>query len=414
MNQPLSEYAASNEIRNVLIYVSDALRYDRLPAQIRDLGVTAKAIAPSTYTASSLPSIFTGKYPATHRIWRFQDQLPERPPLLAGEDFHTGFDAGTVWIELESADKPPLRIHRVEEESTLEDLEEPFVHVIHDVGPHAPYGFENGVFESTKDFFEQYKGDRRRLIELYEEDCVNSAKRFLPVFERIREEGLLDDTLVIYTSDHGQALGEVANGGVFGHGYPMVPETVEVPIVFIGAGLPEGKQYDPLLSSTDIAPTALRAQDRAIPEDVEGKEVWTDVPNPTRKLRSDVWQHKNVTYQNRDFTLNAYAATSVWDDSGGRVFHRKSTPERFAYVMYSRFFRGSAPAWRANWTMRKQLRILDMALSPSFTYGAPKFSSREAKQLLPGEFVERRYSRSDGATEFSEEQREQLKNLGYI
>lgn len=106
---------------------------------------------------------------------------------------------------------------------------------------------------------------------------------------------LLEDTLVVFTSDHGQCFGEAHVGGRFGHGYPMVPEAVEIPITFVGAGLPTGETFGRLLSNVDIVPTLLSAQGRSVPRDVEGEDVWTGVPEPTRKVRSDVWAHKNVS-----------------------------------------------------------------------------------------------------------------------
>lgn len=413
MDRALSKYAESDQVDNIIIYVSDALRYDRLPTKIRELGVTAKTVAASTFTASSLPSIMTGQYPATHRIWRFQDQLPERPALLTENGVTVGFNAETVWIELDSSDKPPLRIHRLEEESTLDDLDEPFTYVVHDVGPHAPYGFENGVFESTKHFFRENR-DYRELVDLYERDCVNSADRFMPILDEIVDEDALDNTLLIYTSDHGQALGEVTNGGVFGHGHPMAPETVYVPTVFIGAGLPEDEQYDHLLSGTDIAPTALRAQNRPAQEAIDGTEVWTSTPEEGRRLRSDIWQHLYLGTNDLTYPLTVYAATSAWDRNSGIVFHSKSRLERTGCLVYDNLFRDSAPAWRSNWSFRNQIHLLELCLSNTLTYGAPTFSIADAKDQIPEKFTERYASDREEVDEFSKEQHDQLRALGYI
>lgn len=410
--QPLSELATAESVDNVLVFVSDALRFDFLPETVRELGVTAKAVAPSTFTASALPSLLTGQYPATHKVWMFDDQLRERPELLREDGVDVGFDAEGVWTQLESKEKPPLKIHHVETESKLEDLESPFVHVVHDIGPHAPYGFENDVFESTKEFFRTHEKNRPGLVELYRRDCRNSAGRFLDVYEALDERGVLEDTLVIFTSDHGQSLGEWTNGGRFGHGHPMCPENVEIPIVFMGAGLPEGKTHPSLLSGTDIVPTVLSAQRGTTPDDVDGIDAWRGVPDAKRKVRSDVWQHLEVAAKGYSKDVSVYAATSAWDDTGGYVFHRDSSVERLGATLYDNLFRGYGPAWRHNATAGKALNFVNIMLANTLTYGTPEFSESEARAAVPDDFEEARHEFTDSS--LSDDQQSQLRDLGYL
>ena len=412
MSEPLSAWTDANSVENVVIFVSDALRLDYLPREVRELGVTAGAIAPSTFTASALPSLMTGQCPATHKVWMFDDRLAERPPLLTPDGVDVGFDAEGVWTKLESADKPPLQIHHLDAERKLRDADPPFVHVIHDVGPHAPYGFENGVFDSTKAFFRDYENRRPRLVDLYREDCHNSAGRFLDVYDQLRERDLLEDTLVVFTSDHGQCLGERRNGGRFGHGHPMCPETVEIPIVFIGAGLPRGRTYPSVLSGTDVAPTALSAQRGAAPADVDGADVWQGGSPPGRKHRSDVWQHLELSAKGRSAEVTIYGATGVWNDSGGIVFHRRSRLQRLGAVAYDNLFRGYSPAWLHNSSPETAANLVRLSLARKLTFGAPDFTVTEARRLVPDEFREGSHEFTDQT--LSEEQESQLRDLGYL
>lgn len=116
----LSSLTTATTVENIVIYVSDALRYDSLPRKIQKLGVTAKAVAPSTFTANALPSITSGQYPATHKVWRFQeDQLAAEPAIFDPDDYDIGFNAETVWLMDESAKKPPLRWNHQTEERTI-------------------------------------------------------------------------------------------------------------------------------------------------------------------------------------------------------------------------------------------------------------------------------------------------------
>jgi hypothetical protein len=294
VNEPIQSLASTEKVENVFLFISDAMRYDYLPDELRNLGVTARAIAPSTFTASALPSLCTGKYPSTHRVWTFDDVLAERPPLFESSSHDFGFNAESVWIDLPPDQKPPLRIHRLSEERTLSDLSNPYVYVHHDVGPHAPYGVMNDVYESTEAFFAENDCSRENIASLYKDDCANSAERFLHLYDQMKERGELEETLIVFTSDHGEALGERRAGGRFGHGHPMVPETVDVPIVFAGAGLPGDRQHGRLLSGVDIAPTFLSALGLESSAAVDGVDLWQTVPEAGRRVHSEVWQHLDI------------------------------------------------------------------------------------------------------------------------
>jgi hypothetical protein len=126
----LCEYTDA-DITNVLVYISDSLRYGYLPDVIRELGVCGRAIATSTFTASGYSSILTGTYPSTHRVWNFQQTLAERPALLSRSG-RSGIDATHVWSNVnDPAKKPPLRICGESEETTLSEMESPFTLVVH-------------------------------------------------------------------------------------------------------------------------------------------------------------------------------------------------------------------------------------------------------------------------------------------
>ncbi|MFB6165670.1 MAG: sulfatase-like hydrolase/transferase [Haloarculaceae archaeon] len=412
MTHTLSELSGADTVENVLVFVSDAHRYDFLPERVSRLGVTARAIAPSTFTASALPSLLTGRYPASHRAWSFDDRLPARPALLSPDDRDVGFDAQTVWIDLASAAKPPLQIHHVEAESTLDEREPPFVQVVHDVGPHAPYGFENDAFESVEAFFQTHEKRRDALVDLYREDCRNSADRFLQRYRRLEERGLLEDTLVVFTADHGQCLGERENGGRFGHGHPLCPETVEIPVVFAGAGLPTGETYRDLAAGVDVAPTALSALGEPVPGDVDGADLWADGVPADRRPRSDVWQFIELAVGGRTLRLDVYGATSAWDETGGYVFRRGLRPLQTGAIAYDNLFRGYGPAWRANATLGSAIELARMAVSGSRSYGSPAFSEQAAREAVPDAFDADGDEETD--VDLTTDQEAQLRDLGYL
>ncbi len=65
----------------------------------------------------------------------------------------------------------------------------------------------------------------------------------------------LDNTLVIFNSDHGDAVG--SNGGVANKGDLMVEATMQIPLLIAGSGIAAGKTCDRLVSNLDLAPTLL-------------------------------------------------------------------------------------------------------------------------------------------------------------
>ena len=88
------------------------------------------------------------------------------------------------------------------------------------------------------------------------------------ILSALEESGFANDTLVIYTSDHGESLG---NRGLWGKSV-MYEESSAVPLIATGPGLPAGKRCSTAVSLVDIYPTVvesvcgkLNAPERALP-----------------------------------------------------------------------------------------------------------------------------------------------------
>jgi len=393
----LSTLADREEVDNVLIYVADSLRYDALPTSVSERGVTVRTAAASTYTASSIPSMASGRYPAAHRVWNFDDVLPETPELLAGAT--AGTDLRNVWDHVESpAEKPPNRILRVTEARTLNDVAEPFVLFVHDKGAHAPYDYTNVPWETSREFFEHYAGRTEDLRGLYRRGAATTADRFLGMVDELRDRGLYQNTLVVFTSDHGELLSEPSRGGLYAHGSPVCPELVYVPTVFMGAGLPEGETYGGLASGVDLAPTALAAQGRPIPGTVDGSDLWSEEPADDRVVRSEFWARGGRI---------SYSASSAWTRAGGLVHHHGTAPERLAFAVHRKLVKGSqAPANRSRsprqfWNLCRTFGERDV------TYGTPDVDRCRS------ELVEE-FHPNDATSEVDSVTTEQLEALGYV
>ena len=88
------------------------------------------------------------------------------------------------------------------------------------------------------------------------------------ILAALEESGFAEDTLVIYTSDHGESLG---NRGLWGKSV-MYEESSGVPLVMAGPGVAAGQRCVTPVSLVDIYPTvvesacgALDARERALP-----------------------------------------------------------------------------------------------------------------------------------------------------
>lgn len=86
----------------------------------------------------------------------------------------------------------------------------------------------------------------------------------------LKEWGILENTLVILTADHGESLTE--HGIYFDH-HGLYQVTLHVPLIFKYAGLPRGKVVTGFVQHPDIAPTILDILEIESGEDFDGKSM---------------------------------------------------------------------------------------------------------------------------------------------
>ena len=79
----------------------------------------------------------------------------------------------------------------------------------------------------------------------------------LRVVMHLASAGQLDNTLVVYCADHGDAV--ASNGGMLNKGGLMVEETLRIPLIFAGPGVQKNISSDTLVMNADISPTLTSA-----------------------------------------------------------------------------------------------------------------------------------------------------------
>lgn len=121
------------------------------------------------------------------------------------------------------------------------------------------------------------------------------------VIARLEKEGILDQTLVIFTTDHGISH---ARGKQF-----LYDEGTHVPFVVRGPGVPRGKVRDDLIELIDLAPISLAAAGIPPPAGMQAKNVFAK------------------DYTPRDFV---FAARDRCDETVERL--RSVRSDRFLYI----------------------------------------------------------------------------------
>lgn len=85
------------------------------------------------------------------------------------------------------------------------------------------------------------------------------------VMKRLREEGLLENTLVVFFTDHGISH---ARGKQF-----LYDEGTHIPLVISGPGIPKGNVRKDLIEHIDIAAFSLAAAGIPIPKAMQGQDI---------------------------------------------------------------------------------------------------------------------------------------------
>ena len=99
------------------------------------------------------------------------------------------------------------------------------------------------------------------------------------VVEALDRLGLADDTLVVYTADHGDAI--ASHGGVFDKDSLMVEETERIPLAVRWPGrVPPGVVTDRLVTHMDLVPTVLEAAGADVPSPMDGRSLLRLVQRP--------------------------------------------------------------------------------------------------------------------------------------
>ena len=105
------------------------------------------------------------------------------------------------------------------------------------------------------------------------------------VLSTLEATGHLDNTIVIYTADHGLAVGQ---HGLLGK-QNLYNHSIHVPSIFAGPGIPEGETVEALTYLYDVFPTVCDLTDVACPDTTEGCNLVPLMDGHVERVRATVF-----------------------------------------------------------------------------------------------------------------------------
>jgi choline-sulfatase len=125
--------------------------------------------------------------------------------------------------------------------------------------------------------------EKRGYLNFYGNLMRSSDNYLVEVLDKLESQGMLDDTLIIRTSDHGE-MG-LAHGGLRQKNFNFYEETMNVPLIYSNPKMfPRPVTSDALVSHVDLLPTlaSLAGAPRSARTDWQGVDYSDVVLNPSR------------------------------------------------------------------------------------------------------------------------------------
>jgi len=291
---------------NVVIVISDALRRDHLgcygyprnttpylDSLSKRATVYKNAFAQAPSTKPSIASLFTSRYPSQHRAIYNRDALDpgyltlaeilkdheyrtagfiENPKISKRFMYDQGFD---IWELDDRRHKPtPEAMEEFDQKifNWLEgNAEAPVFLYIHYIDPHIPYdppeGFRDvfdpdyngnvvGTFVGVRALMRNRDpSDLAHVIALYDEEIRYIDSRMKKLTDKLKQLKLWKDTLLIFTSDHGEGFFD--HHSLFTHSNSVYAEEINIPLIVYYPRLFPPQRDERYVQHIDIFPTLM-------------------------------------------------------------------------------------------------------------------------------------------------------------
>jgi len=320
---------------NVIIITADAMRADMIGPNgntevetpnlnaLAQEGVTfTRAYCNITTTTPSHATLFSSLYPHDHKAFsntaKVSDAIVMLPEILKAKGWHTAGIVNFSWLNLDISNVPQgidefhscKRILKADKTNrwVLDFLDsrkgksKPFYLWVHYIDNHTPYyapekitrkyypedkdprAGKSGTLQEAWPLFPEHNRDnqyfKKWLRGITDAEYIVATnkgsvtwvdERVGDMIARLKKNGLWERTLFVFTSDHGESLGE--HGLWFLHGGLFEP-TARVPLIVRLPGGPAGKKVDSLVSLVDVMPTILTRLGLPLSKQLRGKDIW--------------------------------------------------------------------------------------------------------------------------------------------
>jgi arylsulfatase len=175
-------------------------------------------------------------------------------------DPHHPFDPPEEYLRhyLDQLDKIPLPNYM---EGELEDKP-----VYQKTDHRGAYGMRAGM-----PYDEMTERDHRLVKAAYWAMCELIDAQLGRLIETLEQTGQMEDTLIIFTSDHGEMLGD---HGIYLKGPYFYEPAIRVPLIFSWPGKVRAQRLDALVELTDLPQTLLDAAGLSHHPGMQGKSLW--------------------------------------------------------------------------------------------------------------------------------------------
>jgi len=280
------------------------------------------AFSPTAWTLPGHASMFSGLTPQRHGATRSETAIRSDVPLLAEILRDLGYETAAVvnapFMQAKFGfDRgfgaftyiPKLEVDR-HQQTVLDTLPgddgRPFFLFLHYMSVHDPYAPEDPYNRFVGTYEQPIGVDGQRLLKLWRamdrlEASLNVDEvRFLDdlytggvlsvdarigeLMESLEQLDLVENTVILLTSDHGE---EFMEHGSIVHTKTLYDEVLSVPLIVRGPGVPAGARVRSMAALIDIMPTVLGLVGLDIPHGLDGVDLadyWRDDSVPHRLL----------------------------------------------------------------------------------------------------------------------------------
>jgi arylsulfatase A-like enzyme len=290
---------------NVILLVVDAWRADSLGCYNKNSNATPhiddfaknavlfkNALAQSSCTINSAPSMFCSVYPFEHNYFNYKCSVPNKfntiAELLKNEGYQTfgistnphvtgrnGLDQGfdifiedTIWRNTDCDEVNNRFI-----EWLGNNKQKRFFTMLWYIDPHNSYDppseyvdkyiirkeEKENISLRTKNHSKAKKGtftaiEKRVTKQLYTGEVNFFDTEFHKLINYLKQNGLMKNSIIILTSDHGEAFWEK---GILGHGSSLYEGQIKIPLIISLPNQKDGKVIPENVQHIDILPTIL-------------------------------------------------------------------------------------------------------------------------------------------------------------